>query len=148
AKLEAVAVRLRIEMENELVAAADQRVEVDQRAAGSNVSAAAQTAAACLPAGLRRDVEPVNAELADVNVKLGKDRPFLLGWLELGESDQSEPFGGQAVDVQRVVEPGPRRPVELDLRRGQEDPALVRHGDVAELGLTEDRAIDPADMKA
>ena len=85
------------------------------------------------------------AQLADVNVEAGKDRPFLGARLELRQADQRHAVGGQAVDRQLVVEPRARRPIELDVGRSQEHSVLVGDGDVPQLRLAEDRPVDPPD---
>ena len=83
----------------------------------------AHASASPLAADLPADVEPVDPKLADVNVESGKDRPLLGARLELGQADQADPLGGHAVDRQLVGEPRARRPVELDVGRGQEHAA-------------------------
>src|SRR3954454_20812877 len=80
-----------------------------------------------------------------MDIKAGEDRALLRARLDLGQADERDALGGQAVDVELVVEPGSRRPVELDVRGRQEDAAAVGHGYVLELRFAEDRPVDPTD---
>src|SRR6185436_14389814 len=70
-QVEAVAVGLGIEMEAELVAAADQRSEVEQHPARADVGVAAQASAPRLAADLPPDVDAADPQLADMDVELG-----------------------------------------------------------------------------
>ena len=48
-----------------------------------------------------------------------QDRAASPGGFEFGKSDQPHLVGGQTVDMEGIVEPSPRRPIELDLGRRQ-----------------------------
>ena len=78
----------------------------------------------------------------------GRIGPFFVLGLSFGARIRVDPFGGQAVDRELVCEPCARRPVELDVGRGQEHAALVGDADIPQLRLAEDRAVDPSDMNS
>ena len=144
-EVEAVAVGLRIELEQEPVAAVERRGEFDQRAPGTHVGLARDPSPPLLPGDLRTDHKVADCKLADVDVEAGQDRPVLQRWPKLRHPDPIHPVGRDAVDVQLVGEPRAGRPVEVDLGRGQEGAAGVGDGDVPELRLAEDRTVDAAD---
>src|SRR4029078_13501106 len=138
-----------IEMETDPIAAlVHERLQLDERPARMNVRLAPHATAARLSADLRSDVEPVDPQFADMDIEAGKDRSLLGARLELGQADERHSLRRHAVDVELVVEPCSRRPVELDVRGGQEGAVLIGDGDVAQLRLAEDRPFDPADMDA
>src|SRR5690349_5871470 len=113
-----------------------------------NIRLAPHAAASRLAADFRTDIQPVDLELADMDVEPGKDRSLLRGRFQLGEPDERDPIGGHAVDVELVVEPCTGTPVELDVGRRQEHSALIGDGDVPQLRFAEDGSVDPADMDA
>ncbi len=146
ADIEPVAVGLGIEAQGDPVPAiVHHRRKLDQRPARTDVGLAREPPASRPPADPGTDLQPADRKLADVDVEARKDRAPPRRRLELWNPDQGHPVGSQAVDVQRIVEPRAGRPVELDVGRGQEDSAAVRHRDVPQLRLAEDRAVDPAD---
>src|SRR6185312_12001936 len=122
--------------------------QLHQRPTVVDVGLAVDAPASCLPADLRPDVEPVDTEVTDMDVETGEDRALPRAGLQLGQPDQRRALGGQAIDVQLVVEPSARRPVELDVGRGQEHAPAVGDADVPQLRFAEDRSVDPPDADA
>ena len=80
-----------------------------------------------------------------MDVELGQDRALAPGLAELGQALEPDQRRFQPVDVQAVVQPGARRPVDHDFRTGQEHALRVADRHTLEPGLAVDRPLDPRD---
>ncbi len=144
--VEPVAIGLGVELESDPVAAiVEARRELDQGTALPNIGLAPQSAAARLPADLTANVKSLDRQLTNMDVEAWQDLPAPGAWPQLGQADEADPVGSHAVDVQLVRQPHARRPVEVDLGRGQEGSTGVEDGDVLELRFAEHRSVNPPD---
>src|SRR6476646_9204327 len=149
ADIEAIAVRFRVEMERDLVAAiVEEGFQLHQGAARMYVGFAPDASASGLSAHFGTNVEPLHRQLADMDVEAGQYWVFLAGWLQSGESIQGDSIGGHTVDVKLVGQPRSWRPIEVDLGGGQESAVAVSDCHGLELRLAEDRPVNAADVDA
>ena len=144
--IEPVAVGLGVDREVQSIHPLDRRVEPHQRPATPDIGRSRHCADLRPPGHRRPELEPPYFEFADMYVEPWQDRPGPASWLERRQPRQRHAVGLDPVDVQPIAEPRPRRPVEQDIRRGQEHALLVRHTNVLEMRIAEHRAFDPPDL--
>ena len=90
--------------------------------------------------------EAVDPQLADIDVDVGQQRPFLGRRLEYGGAAQHHALRGQRTQVDVVAEIGERPPVDLDLGREQELALLIGHRQPAQHHRAIERPVDSADL--
>ena len=145
--VEPVAIGRGIESEREQIAAGGPHIGNHERTAIADVGFRVELATARLARHCITNRQPVDRQSPDVNIEFGEDRPLFTRGHELGQAAQSRCVGRQAGDVEAIVEPGARRPVERHVGAFEKHAARIRDAQVAEAGLVPDRAFDAADLK-
>ena len=94
----------------------------------------------------RFEYDPVDLQLADIDIDIGEQRFARVGHvLERGEAFDGHRPGGRRADVDVIGEEGEWAPVDLDLWRGDKTPLRIRYRKVADDHLAIERAIEAAD---
>ncbi len=146
--IEPVAIGLGIELQREPIAALDLSREIDQRPAGMNVDMAVDLPGPLNAGDGAGDGQPLDAEIADLDIEARQDRPCLAGADRRGQLDQSRPRDDQPLDDEPVAQPGKGPPVELGFGGDEHQSLGIIDADIDELSLGEERAIDPSDAVA
>ena len=137
-----------IQFEPQRVAAGDRRIQIDQRAATANICATGKTTDAF---GARHGLcehQPIHCQRTDPNVERRQDRPFPRRGNEIRQPFEPRLRDVQACDVEPVVHPPQRCPVELGAGCCEHQPAPVANAHVDQPGLAVDRPVDPPDLVA
>ncbi len=92
----------------------------------------------------RAQLETVDHEGADPDIEAGQDRLVRLG-AKLRRAIEQHERRCQPVDVEPVVHPAQRAPVEPDLGRLEEAAVQIVEADIAQGRTMPDRSIDPPD---
>ena len=146
--LQPVAIGLGVEMDAQPVTPRHHRRQIDQSAPIMDVRARAQPPDPLHPGHRASDDQPVHRQCADADIEPRQDRPLGLGRARLGQLGQRRARNAQAGDVEPIVEPAQRRPMQFGARCGKRQPLGVAHPHIDQRRATVDRALDPTDAVA
>ena len=144
--IEIVAVRFRVEQDCEPVRLAQAGISVHEQATVLNLHFRGKVDALRLVTGdAGRQHEIVDLELVDGNVEARQDRAFLFAREEFRQAHQGRTPRHKAVDVEPVVEPASRVPVDLGTRDREEYALRIGQAHIVENRFAVDIPVNPAD---
>ena len=145
-KIEVVAVRFRIDEERERVPFTKTCIAVDEKPTILDLDLGIEiNSLRRVPGDAGCQHKIVYFQLVDGNVETWQDRAVFLARNEFGKARQSRAMRGERIDIEPVIEPGPRVPVDLGLWNGQEYTLRIGQGNIVQHRIAIDIALDPSD---
>ncbi len=153
-EVEAVPIGHRIEAELDVVALVRRGQGLDLRPAPEDMGRPGHAQDARVGtgnAGAQRNA--VELQVGKIDLQVGQQGLVGRGrlrraWGQLGQARHGDQRRGQVAHIDMLVEIFERAPVEMDLRRGDEDALRVADRDIVDGHVAVDRSVDPADMDA
>ena len=146
-EVEHVAVRLGVHLQRKGIAAAELAIGVNEHAPVADVGLAAEVDYPFFAEDALGHAQVVHDQAIDANVEIGQQRRVGIAGQQFRSSVECRAVDDQVTDVQPAGEPAPGAPVEIDLRRLEEQGAVgIAQLHVMERGAPQDRPLDRADL--